>query len=391
MPVFIPESPCFNGNYGEEKIFNLLKKLPDDCIVCHELDVQDRRPDFIVFSPRLGILIIEVKSWNISTIINGDQNILNIKNRHEHLGESKPVTHPIKQSNNYLYRLRDKLLNDLNVRELVNPDNSPYRGRLVFPLAGAIALTNITKQQLHEHSIQKSNGYISELHTLFKDELDLLNDVNDMDLESKLKRFFKPSWQFSLSDRQQALVRAMLSREPVAVTELVVVAEPVAVTELVAVAEPIAVTELVAVAEPFAVTELVAVAEPDEAKIKNVVDSILQHYFSLETEKCKKSQDVSSLQNEISLINEQISPEIDNNDFINQHREVISRLVSNLGQGINNNTAHDADELYSRSKAIKLKAEEEMLRSSLHNIERNQQVLKSKLARLASILEVEIA
>ncbi len=371
MPTFIPKNPCFNGNVSEEKIFNLLKSLPDDCIVCHELEIQERRPDFIVFSPRLGILIIEVKAWHISTILSGDQNTINLKNKYEHLGESKPTTHPIKQVNGYLYRLRDDIFKNPLYKEIVNSDNTPHKGKLVFPIAIAIAFTNITKSQWDNHGIQNSNAKIPSVRLLLKDELDLLSHVDDsMELEKNLKRFFTPSWSFTLSEKQKSVVRSMLSHEPITAIESVVVVESATAIE------------------PEIVIESVTVTEP---KIKNVVDSILQHYFSLETEKYKKSKDMESVKTEINLLSTGTSPDIDNNDFIHQHSESINRLVSKISQGINENAAHDADELYSHSKAIKLKTEETTIKNTICHIEKQQQALKLKLSRLASILEVEIA
>ncbi len=370
MPINIPKNPFFNGNVSEEKIFRLLNKLPNDCIVCHELEIQGRRPDFIVFSPRLGMLVLEVKAWNITTIIDGDQNDIHIKSRHEHLGEFKSVTHPIRQANNYLYLLRDTLLKHKLSKEIVNEDER-YKGRLLYPLAIAVVFTNITKQQLNSHSIQQSTARISNERTLLKDEIDdLLNnqDISNMAFEQKLRRFFVPAWQFSLSDRQKAVVRSILSHEPI------VGATP----ESVAAAEPIV----------GASPEPVTAAEP---QISHAVDFILKQYFSLETEKNKKSEYMSSVTSEINLISKDTSPDIDNTNFINQHSESINRLVSKISQGITESATHDADELYSHSKAIKLKTEETVIKKTIHDIEKQQQALKSKLSRLASILEVEIA
>lgn len=365
MPTNIPKNPFFNGNAAEEKIFRLFNKLPDDCIVCHELEIQGRRPDFIVFSPRLGMLVLEVKAWNITTIIDGDQNDIHIKSRHEHLGEFKSAAHPIRQANNYLYLLRDTLLKHKLSKEIVNVEDDRYKGRLLYPLAIAVVFTNITKQQLNNHCIQQSTARISDERTLLKDEIDsLLNnqDISDMAFEQKLRRFFIPAWQFSLSDRQKAVVRSILSHEPIAVDE------PVAT----------------AVAEPIAVATA-------ESQISNAVDCILKQYFSLETEKNRKSEHMSSVTSEINLISRDTSSDIDNTNFIHQHSEIINLLVSKISQGINENVAHDADELYSHSKAIKLKTEETIIKNTIHDIEKQQQALKSKLSRLASILEVEMA
>lgn len=64
----------FNGSYGEEKVYEALKELPDEYIVFHSVHWQKRKvsgnvlwgeADFTVFNPKRGILVIEVKSGGI--------------------------------------------------------------------------------------------------------------------------------------------------------------------------------------------------------------------------------------------------------------------------------------------------------------------------------------
>ena len=47
---------------GEERVFNILKNLSDDCRVWYEvvLGVRSRKPDFMVLDPSRGIVILEV-------------------------------------------------------------------------------------------------------------------------------------------------------------------------------------------------------------------------------------------------------------------------------------------------------------------------------------------
>jgi hypothetical protein len=360
MPILIPENPSFNGSYGdqgEKRILHLLKKLPDDCIVYHELDVQGKRPDFIIFSPRLGILIMEVKAWNAKRIIDGNQNNIYIKNRKWQFGESKSIIHPIRQINNYLHLVKEILLDDPLLEEIGNlKENNNNEKRLSCPLAVAIAFTNITRLQLNNHGIQQSKACIPHEIVLLKDELNTLDDqeISGMELENKLERFFNPAWKLSLSDRQRSVIHSILIHKPTS----------------------------------FIVPE---VNVTSEQRIKNTIESILKKYLLLEHEKHKKSEYMSSVTSEINLISKDTSPDIDNTNFINQHSESINRLVSKISQGITESATHDADELYSHSKAIKLKTEETVIKKTICDIEKQQQALKSKLSRLAFILEVEIA
>ncbi len=61
MAEMIPERIPSKASKGEQRLFSILSKLPDDCIVHYEALVNRRNPDFIVIIPQYGVLIIEVK------------------------------------------------------------------------------------------------------------------------------------------------------------------------------------------------------------------------------------------------------------------------------------------------------------------------------------------
>ena len=79
----IPQSPMpgeFNGSFGEEKVYEALKTLPDDYVVFHSVHWHKKRisgaviwgeSDFTVFNPKRGIIVIEVKSGGIRHDDNG--------------------------------------------------------------------------------------------------------------------------------------------------------------------------------------------------------------------------------------------------------------------------------------------------------------------------------
>ena len=68
MAHMIPSSLTSSASAGEKRVFAILQRLPDDYIVYYEPTVSDRHPDFIVLSPKLGIMVIEVKGWYAGTI-----------------------------------------------------------------------------------------------------------------------------------------------------------------------------------------------------------------------------------------------------------------------------------------------------------------------------------
>jgi hypothetical protein len=59
----IPEKLPSKSSQGEQRLFAVLKRLPDDAVVYYEPIIDNRHPDFVVILPTLGVLLIEVKGW----------------------------------------------------------------------------------------------------------------------------------------------------------------------------------------------------------------------------------------------------------------------------------------------------------------------------------------
>ncbi|GAB4381666.1 MAG: ATP-dependent helicase [Elainellaceae cyanobacterium] len=79
MAVMIPTIPqTFNNSEGEYQVFNALKQLDDRCYVFYSLrwinpslqkfQKPEGEADFVVFDPRYGILVIEVKAGKIEFV-----------------------------------------------------------------------------------------------------------------------------------------------------------------------------------------------------------------------------------------------------------------------------------------------------------------------------------
>jgi len=58
--------------------FQLLKKLPDNYFGYYEPNIENRRPDFVVIAPDLGVIVIEVKGWHIEDIAQGSDTEITI-------------------------------------------------------------------------------------------------------------------------------------------------------------------------------------------------------------------------------------------------------------------------------------------------------------------------
>ena len=68
MAKMVPDSLTGKESYGEKRVFELLKRLPDTCIVYHEPKIGTLHPDFVVVMPTVGVLFIEVKGWYLENM-----------------------------------------------------------------------------------------------------------------------------------------------------------------------------------------------------------------------------------------------------------------------------------------------------------------------------------
>ena len=69
MAYCIPDRLPSKASRGEDRTFHILKKLPDNYLVYYEPNIANRRPDFIVIAPDMGVIVIEVKGWYLDDIL----------------------------------------------------------------------------------------------------------------------------------------------------------------------------------------------------------------------------------------------------------------------------------------------------------------------------------
>lgn len=205
----IPDRLPSRVSKGEEKVFGILKKLPDDCVIYYEPIVAQRFPDFIVISPRLGVLIIEVKGWYSKNIVEGDPQ--NIKLRIQSDQSSK---HPTRQAREYMYLLMDECRKIEGIDNLLNNTKGEHEGKFIFPFGNMIVLNNIEKRQLQQHVNGDMTVLFPEAKTLYREQLNELMNLSSNLLELRLKDFFDPWWKFpSLTEKQVSLIRAIIHPE----------------------------------------------------------------------------------------------------------------------------------------------------------------------------------
>lgn len=200
MAIMIPEvceMRCRNQvTKGERKIFDLLKKnLSDEYTVYFDVCVNGLYPDFIVVGKDIGIIVLEIKDYKMSTIIEppeGDGNLTILTDVTDKNGDivkdefgncikAKQQVNPYRQARMYSNNMRSHINKDLKFN---------YNYIVVF--------TNLYEQELKDSFIDYDKCMESN-KTIYKDSLDCIESGN-IDLKKLIKSKRDKTWYGDLDE-----------------------------------------------------------------------------------------------------------------------------------------------------------------------------------------------
>src|SRR5215204_7803242 len=101
MAHMIPAAVPSQATSGEKALFRILATLPEDVYVYHDVQIKHRYADLIVISPRLGVLMIEIKDWKPTSIASASHDTIELRLP----SHNKKVTHPVRQARQYAFAL----------------------------------------------------------------------------------------------------------------------------------------------------------------------------------------------------------------------------------------------------------------------------------------------
>ena len=136
---------------GERRTAERLEqKLDDDYLLWYDVAVGPRHqhPDFVVMHPRRGILILEVKDFRLSTLIQANKQTWDI---HAEAGP-KTIPNPLEQARQYAHQVVNALERD---PQLVQPEGR-HQGKLAFPWSYGVVLPNITRAQFDKAELARA-------------------------------------------------------------------------------------------------------------------------------------------------------------------------------------------------------------------------------------------
>lgn len=171
-------------------------KLEDDYICWYDVPIGEKtlHPDFVIFHPSRGMLVLEVKDWKLDSIRQIDRH-------HATLLTSRGLANtrnPLEQARDYMLAIADRLQRD---PLLVWPSGS-LKGKVFFPYGHGVVLANITRAEFDRSDL----GDVLAPHLVIcKDEI-----YESVDAEALQQRFwdmFPIRFNFRLSLPQIDRVR----------------------------------------------------------------------------------------------------------------------------------------------------------------------------------------
>jgi AAA domain/Nuclease-related domain/UvrD-like helicase C-terminal domain len=195
MAQIIPVAVPANATLGEKTLFKILTSLPDDDIVYYDARIRHRYADLVVISPRLGVLMIEVKDWRAGTISSASNDTVELRLR----AHNKMTTHPVKQARAHALALKDEIESRLEGRVLLKQDG-PHRGGVSFPIGHIAVLSNISS---HDIELLNLCRVFEPAYTLTRDSVSVMLNLKGAELEKFLSPYFRPKFEFAPLDKLQ--------------------------------------------------------------------------------------------------------------------------------------------------------------------------------------------
>lgn len=185
---------------GERRVAKrLLEKCADDVLLWYDVPIgkKSRYPDFIVFNPKSGIMILEVKDNCLSKVIKADKKTWEIDTP----TGRKTKSNPMEQARKNVFAVKEELEKKT---ELLNSN-----GNLIIPWTYGVVFSNIKRKNLEGTSLLKT---IDAKKIICKDEIS--GNVNKEDFQTRLDNMFEYKQRGStLSLRQLDLIRYQIFPE----------------------------------------------------------------------------------------------------------------------------------------------------------------------------------
>jgi hypothetical protein len=182
---------------GERRVLHQLKRcLEDDYLVWHNVPIgpRARQPDFVILSPRWGLLLLEVKHWRLPSLRAADRDRVVL----DRGGEQVMAANPLRQARDYVLELADLMQRD---PALIHTDGA-FAGKLLFPYGYGAVFSNIRATEVAGTDF---GAVFANHRTLLRDDLD--DTVDAESFQHRLWGLFTVHYPHTLSLPQRDRIR----------------------------------------------------------------------------------------------------------------------------------------------------------------------------------------
>ncbi|MHC4457425.1 MAG: 3'-5' exonuclease [Planctomycetota bacterium] len=194
MALMIPENVEQFATDGERQFYRFLEGVakPDSThIAWYTPDIHGNEPDFLLFSTHAGMIVFEVKDWNLDQILEANPHQFSIS-----VGsKTERRKNPLQQARDYQYNLMDRIKED---GQLICRD-AVHLGKPKIPLSHGVVFTNINK---HDYVQKGFDSIIGTDKAFFWDDLypesDICRDPSGACFQKALLEKFSPRFPFKI-------------------------------------------------------------------------------------------------------------------------------------------------------------------------------------------------
>ena len=193
---------------GERRFYAFLRdaiKPDSQCFAWYSPFVDGLEPDFVLYTPELGLIVFEVKDWLLEQIQEADQRSFALRLPD---GREERRTHPLQQAREYMFAILNRIKS--TCAQLTSSDPR-YLGKARLPLECAVVFSNITRDAFCAANLHK----VVPVEKVFADDLELVMATTDDSLAQRkireqLLTMLPPRFPFQLSTSDIAALRDVL-------------------------------------------------------------------------------------------------------------------------------------------------------------------------------------
>lgn len=206
MATMIPKDINEFKTEGEKRFYRFLEAVakPDQKYTIWYLpDIEGREPDFILFCDEVGLVIFEVKDWDLNQIQEATPRSFILMMGHE----KRSLKNPLLQAREYFESLLARIQHD---GRLLSKD-AVYFGKPKVPIDYGVVFPNINKYAYRERGLDQ---VISPDKVFFWDDLhlasDICNDATGGCFQKALVQMFPPKFPFRLGGSDYSHLKQLL-------------------------------------------------------------------------------------------------------------------------------------------------------------------------------------